>query len=160
MQTKTLIQMQANVVKITSLKIGNVIKIMEKEYADTYKTVYGVVLDMQNNGKETFVTILKYVANYQKIEASIQTYSGTCDLNIFPTTTEEVRKSLHSTIEAIKRKIVDDEKELADKKASLAEAIKFVEGEKSKQLSEASFTEISQTEYENLALGNHTEVME
>lgn len=148
MQTKNLIQMQANVLKVTSLKVGDVIKIIEKEYSDMYKTIYAVVIDMLNNGKETFITVLRYQCGYSKIDASVKTYSGSSDLNIFPATIDEVQKSLSSVVAAIKDKVEEDEKKLIDDKKALSEVIKFVEGEKSKQLTEASFSEISQKEHD------------
>jgi vacuolar-type H+-ATPase subunit I/STV1 len=149
MQTKNLIQMQANVVKVTALKVGDVVKILEKEYSETYKTVYGVVTEMLNNGKESFITILKYTKDYSSVKATIQTYSGTTDLNLFPASPEEVKNELEASIQYISEQIEKKQSEIDNEKDALSKAISFVSGETAKKLTSASFKEVTQSEYEN-----------
>lgn len=148
MQTRNLIQAQANVIKITSLVKGNVIKILEKEYQDTFKTHYGVVIDLLNSGKDSFVTLLTYEKSYGELKAKIVTYSGKTDLNIFPADPQEVKDYFADTIKQVESDVKKKQKELSDLKDGLEKAREFVSGELSQKLLATSFEEISQVEYD------------
>lgn len=148
MQTKNLIQTQANVIKITSLVKGNVVEIIEKEYSDTYKTCYGVVLDLLNSGTKTFIQILKYEKTYNNVKAEIKTYAGTDDLTIFPATIEEVKEFFSESISNLELTIEDEKKKLQEKIEAVKKAKAFANGELSKSLSEPEFFEISQKEFD------------
>lgn len=147
MQTKNLIQTQANVIKITSLVKGSVVKIIEKEYSDSYKTCYGVVLDLLNSGTKTFLQILKYEKSYSEIKGEIKTYSGEDDLTIFPSSPEEVKEFFSEAIDYVSNQIEEDKKKLQEKIEALEKAKMFTNGELSKELSEPGFSEITQEEY-------------
>ncbi len=147
MQTKNIIQTQANVIKITSLVKGNAVKIIEKEYGDTYKTSYGVVLDLLNSGTKTFIQILKYEKRYNDVKAEIKTYSGEDDLTIFPASQDEVKDFFDNSIARIEESIEEDKKKLQEKIEAVAKAKAFVSGELSKTLSEPEFKEMSQQEF-------------
>lgn len=147
MQTRNIIQTQANVIKITSLVKGNVVKIIEKEYSDTYKTCYGVVLDLLNSGTKTFLQILKYEKSYNDVKGEIKTYSGEDDLTIFPSSPEEVKEFFSGAIDSVSNQIEEDKKKLQEKIDALEKAKKFTTGELSKELSEPGFNEMTQEEY-------------
>lgn len=147
MQTKNIIQTQANVIKITSLVKGNVVKILEKEYGDTYKTCYGVVLDLLNTGTKTFIQILKYEKSYSDVKAEIKTFSGNDDLTLFPATIEEVKDFFSGAISKLESDIEEDKKKLQDKIEATEKAKAFASGELSKSLSEPEFSEMTQTEF-------------
>lgn len=148
MQTKNIIQTQANVIKITSLVKGNVVKIIEKEYSDTYKTCYGVVLDLLNSGTKTFIEILKYEKSYGDIKAEIKTYSGTDDLTLFPATVEDVKAFFSDIIEKLEADINQEKTKLQEKIEAVEKAKKFASGELSKTLSEPEFTDMPQKEFD------------
>lgn len=147
MQTKNIIQTQANVIKITSLVKGNVVKIIEKEYGDTYKTMYGVVLDLMNSGTKTFIQILKYDKTYGSVKAEIKTYGGEDDLTVFPASIEEITGFFGDVIKNLKEQIEEDKKKLQEKIESTEKAEQFASGELSKSLSEPEFSEMSQAEF-------------
>jgi predicted nucleic acid-binding Zn-ribbon protein len=111
------------------------------------KVSFGVVLDLLNSGKDSFVTLLVYEKTYGEIKPKIITYSGKTDLNIFPATIEEVQSNLESTIQHLERKIEEKKKELSELVSGFEKAKEFVGGELSRKLSETSFEEMSQVEY-------------
>lgn len=147
MQTRNIIQSQANVIKITSLVKGNVVKIIEKEYSDSYKTCYGVVLDLLNSGTKTFLQILKYEKSYNEIKGEIKTYSGEDDLTIFPSSPEEVKEFFSGSLFSVEKSIEEDKKKLQEKIEALEKAKMFASGQLSKTLSEPEFSEITQVEF-------------
>ena len=62
MQTKNIIQTVANVIKITSLKKGDVVKMIESGYSSP-ESYFAVVLDLLNDGENTYIELLKYKKN-------------------------------------------------------------------------------------------------
>ena len=147
MQTQNLIQTQANVIKITSLKQGDVVKILEPDYANTYHTFFGVVIDMLNSGEKQFIQIAMYSKVYDSFETKIKTYSGNVDLTIFPATIMEVEEHFKDAVMVMERDIVKAQKELNEKINGLNIAKQFISGEMSKKLTECSFRELTQIEY-------------
>jgi hypothetical protein len=146
MKTKNLIQASANVLKITSLAVGDVVKQVETSSYDA-GIYYGVVTDMLNDGENAFIQITRYKPGYGDIEAQIKLFKGGDDLNIFPATIAEVKEHLGEAIESLAKNIEKDERALNNKKTALKNAIDFVSQETSKKLSEVSYREMSQVEY-------------
>jgi hypothetical protein len=146
MQTKTMIQAQANVIKITSLKKGDVVKMIEKEYS-SHDVYYGVVLDLLNSGNECFIQILRYKRSYSQIDGQIKTYSGKEEMALFPATVEEVKDHFKEAVEYAKRSVKKKQEELMQEEKALATALEFTTGELAKSLHDASFTEMTQVEF-------------
>ena len=149
MQTKNLIQMTANVVKITNLKKGDLIKMIEKEYSGC-KTCYGIVLDLLNDGKSSFIEILKYDKSYNEIKACIKTYSGDDDISIFPAKLEELKSDMGDIIKSLSDGIEDNKKELLVKINALKKVKEFASGEMQRKIQEVEYREMTQEEYNNL----------
>lgn len=133
MQAKNLIQASANVIRITNLSIGDVIKMVDVDYSSP-EIYFGVVIDLLNDGNNSFVQIMRYKKSYLAIDCDIKTYEGNKDINIFPTTVEEVKEHLSETIKMFERDVAQKERELNEKKYALQNAKDFVNLEKSKQL--------------------------
>jgi hypothetical protein len=148
MQTKNIIQSQANVIKITSLKKGDTLKLIKKEYSDSYSTYYGVVLDLLNSGTKSFIQILEYEKSYGEVKTKIKTYSGEDDLTVFPATPDEVKDYMSGTVEYLEDEIEKTKKQLQEKIESLEKAKEFMSGELSKKLSTPEYSEITQSEFE------------
>jgi hypothetical protein len=91
MQTKNLIQSTANIIKITNLKKGDVIKQIDKDYS-SHTIYYGVVVDLLSSGERSFITILRYENRYNDLRAEIKTYGGDEDLNLFPAQPDEINR--------------------------------------------------------------------
>lgn len=143
MQTRNLIQSQANVIRITSLQKGNVVKIINEGYSEP-ELLYGVVLDLFNDGTKTFIQMLQYKAGYQEVKSEIKLYAGDKELIIFPAELNEVQEYFNSAIESIKRSIENKEEELAKSKLGLKNALEFTSGEMAKRLTLVSFEEIKE----------------
>ena len=146
MKTQNLVQLNADVVRITSLTKGDVVKIINTDYNAPRKS-FAVVLDLLNDGVNTFVEMLVYKNDYSEIEVDIITYKGDTDISIFPCEITEVEEYLHNAISKMDKKIEEQEINLNKLKISTIKAKEFVSGELSKKLKEVSFTSIPQTEY-------------
>ena len=147
MQTKTLIQAQANVLRVTGLKKGDVVKIVEKAYSSV-EIFYGVVIDLLNSGSKTYIQLLRYKKSYGEFTAEIKTYDGEADLALFPVEVNEVYDHFDSVVKSMDNDLKTQRKELQKKEEALEEIRLFVSGEKTKQLTQASFTEITQEQYD------------
>jgi len=147
MQTKNLIQASTNVVKITRLEKGDVIKIVEDQYSSGPEIFFGVVIDLLNDGEKSFVQIMRYKKSYRAVDCDVKTYSGDKDCTLFPCTVEEVEEHLQDTIKSIRRDIESQERELDTKKLGLKRAEEFVSFETSKKLRATEFKEVTQQEY-------------
>lgn len=147
MLTKQLIQASANVIRITKLVKGDVVKLFkDSNYGDKIK--YAVVLDIVNDGEKTFVQFLVYNKSYSEVKGEILVLSGDDkDYSIFPTSKEELDIDFEQVIESIKRSISDDENKLLDKKEMLRRTEEFLSGEMARKLTTPEFNEMTQAEF-------------
>jgi hypothetical protein len=159
MQTKNIIQTVANVIKITSLKRGDVVKMIDKDYS-SLETKYAVVLDLLNDGENTFIQLLKYSISYRDINAEIKTYKGGDDLSLFPTNKEEVEEYFKRVILSIDNKIEEKKKELQELITSNQKAKEFISGELSKTLSNVEYIEQTQDQYNQSKIEKENKVKE
>lgn len=148
METKSIIQSAANVVRLVNLKKGDIFKIVGDEGFSGDRTHYAVVVNVLNDGENTFIEVLEYEKSYNEVKAEFKIYKGTDNISIFPTKIEEVKGYFSNAIEGLKTEIEESKKELQNKIESLKKAEEFAEGELSKQLSEAEFKEQTQVDYE------------
>tara|TARA_R110000851_G_scaffold314266_1_gene476222 strand:- start:365 stop:859 length:495 start_codon:yes stop_codon:yes gene_type:complete len=148
MKTKTLIQSQANVIKISSLNIGDTIKIVDDSLSYSIDINYGVVIDILNNGEKTFFQILSYKKEYNGVSSSIKTHGGDKDLNIFPASPDEVRDYLEESVKELSDKLEKEKEGLNIKIEALNKTREFLSGDMSKALKSASYTEVTQSEYQ------------
>ena len=148
MQTKNIIQTQANVIKITSLVKGNVVKIIDDSSSYSTDIKYGVVIDLMNDGSKTFLEILEYKKSYGDVSAEIKLYSGDKELNLFPASVDEVKEYFETTLSYISKSIEQDKENLQKKINGFEKAKQFVSGELSKNLLETSFVEMTQADFD------------
>lgn len=146
MQTKTLIQAQANVITITSLSKGNVVKIIDTTYSQP-EIKYAVVLDLMNDGTNSFVELIEYKKSYSKLDAEIKIYEGDTELALFPCEPDEVKEFFGKTIDSLKKDIDNKKEELFKLEESCKKAEEFVSGELQQKLTKASYAEITQDEF-------------
>lgn len=147
MQTKSLIQANANVIKIVNLKKGDVYKRIEERYSNDYEVRYGVVQNIYNDGENTHIETLEYNKSFSDISVNLRVFSGKQDLSIYPVSIEEISEHFESMILKMEKGIVESEEELAKKKKALSDGRKFVSGEMAKELSVIEYKELSQGEY-------------
>lgn len=147
MKTQNVIQTTANVIKITSLKKGDVVKMIESSSYSSPESYYAVVLDMLNDGENTYLELLKYKKSYGDVNAEIKLYKGTDDISLFPTSIEEIKEHFEDCISKIEKGIEDDKEKLQKKIEGLNKAKDFVSGELSKNLTVVEFSEIEQSKF-------------
>ena len=146
METKTLIQSSANILRITDLQKGNTVKVVTKEYS-SHEIMYGVVTDLLNSGKETYIQFLLFKNNYGDVEGNVKVYSGSEDIALFPATIEEVKEHLDGAIERMGKKLEKEKDELNNKIQAFETAKDFVSGQTSSKLLETSFEEITTAQF-------------
>jgi hypothetical protein len=146
METKNLIQTTANVIRITNLKKGDCVKIIDSSYS-TREVKFGVVIDLLNDGKNTFIEMLEYKKNYNDINVDYKVYKGDDDIAIFPTEIGEVEEYLNDSLKAMKNKIKEKNEELEKLNKGYVKAKDFVSGELQKKLTVVDYKEITQKEY-------------
>lgn len=143
MDTQNIIQASANIVRITSLKKGDVYKRVEETSYDT-KMIYGIVMDILNHGDNScYIEALEYTKNYSMVTATVKVLSGKQDIALFPTTPTEVYDYLHGAVAYMAKELEKTEKEVAEKKEALAKATEFVSGETAKKLTAPTWVETS-----------------
>ena len=146
METKTLIQSSAKILRITELQKGNVVKYIDKTYS-TIEAHFGIVTDLYNSGNETFIQMLLFKKSYNDVTGEVKLFNGSADLALFPATIEEVRADMAGALKGLKEKIDTGEKELLNKREAYLAAESFISGELSDQLTEASFETLTTEEY-------------
>jgi len=146
MQTKTLIQSSANILRITDLQKGNTVKVIKKDYSDN-KIFFGVVTDLLNSGESTFIELLLFEKSYNDLKGKVVVYDGKDDIALFPATVEEVETDLSDALKLLARDIEKSEDELLKKKNAYEKASEFVSGKMQKKLQSTSFEEITTRQY-------------
>lgn len=146
MQTKSIIQTSANVIRITNLVRGDIYKRFdEKSYSD--KVVYGVVEGVYNNGEQTYIQAVEYKYSYSTLEANIKVIAGTDEVAIFPATLEDIQEEFSRCEERTKEEIEKKKKELASLEKALEQTQKLVSGELQKELHQTEYKELTQAEF-------------
>ena len=138
MQVKSIIQASANIVKITELVKGNIVKLAEENSYDT-NISYAVVMDILNDGDKVFIEFLKYKKNYSGVDLEQKVISGEKDVHIFPATPEDLTQHVKSIEQAIREEI-SNEREEADKKENALNVL----------LDMVAKQQVSATKYEEL----------
>ena len=147
METKTLIQASAKILRVTELHKGNVVKLVDKEYS-SHEIKYGIVLDLLNSGMETYIQLLLFKKSYGEIAGELKLFKGTTDLALFPATIDEVKEDMGEAIERLGESLLKERKTLDDKFLALAKAKEFVTGKLSQDLTEASFETLTIEEFQ------------
>lgn len=146
MQTKSIVQTSANVIRITNLVRGDIYKRFDtSSYSD--KVVYGVVEGIYNNGDKTFIQAVEYKYSYSAIEANLKVIDGDADVSIFPATLEDIKEEFSRCEENTKRQIEDKREELVKLTKALETTQKLVSGELQKELQSPEYKELTQTEF-------------
>ena len=146
MQTKTLIQSSANILRITDLQKGNTVKIVTKEYSSN-EIMYGVVTDLLNSGEKTYIQLLLFKESYENVKGSVKVYSGDEDIALFPATIEDVKKHLADAVQRMGKKLEEEKHELQNKIEAFETAKDFVNGQTSAKLTETSYEEITTSQF-------------
>ena len=148
MKTQNIIQASCNVIKLVNLKKGDVFKSVKAE-AYSNGITYNIVLELYNDGKNSFIEVLQYEKGYNEVKATNKVFNGTDDISIFPATIEEVGEYFKDALDSIEESIVTDKENLHKKIVACDKAKEFVKGELSKNIQLAEFSEQTQEEYQS-----------
>lgn len=123
MQTSTLIQASADVVRIVSLKTGDVYKRLNDRtsYGTSVEPTlrFGVVTDVLNNGADAAITAIEFDATYNDAKPEVKVFRTGTDVALFAATPDEVIAHLDQVTAAARRAVEEADKELGKKRAVL-----------------------------------------
>lgn len=118
MDVKTLINPSVRAIRVIDLQKGTVYKRIEKDYSDSYKVVYGVVLDILN-GENTFIDVVEVEKSYGSPKFNFKVLGEKSDLNMYPTTKEELTAHFDGVEESIVRDIESKKEDVSKAEAGL-----------------------------------------
>ena len=119
MDVKTLINPSVKAIRVIDLQKGTVYKRIVKDYSDKYEVKYGVVLDIMN-GDKTFIDVVEVKKGYGDVKFDFTVLGEKSDLNMYPTTKEELAEHFKGVEESIKESIAKAKDEVAAKEKGLA----------------------------------------
>ncbi len=134
-------------IRITSLRKGDVVKLVKSTSYEN-EVRYAVVIDLLNDGTNTFIEMLEYKKNYNNIDVELKVYKGTDDVSIFPTDQSEVEEYFNEMLKRLEKNISDKREELQKMINGLEKAKEFTSGELSKKLTTPAYAEESQPEFD------------
>lgn len=146
MQTQSIVQSSANVVRIVNLRVGDIYKRYSDSSYDN-SCFYGIVKSIDNNGEQTFIHAVEYKKSYSSMDASVYIMRGDKDVAIFPATLEEFQDEFKSVLDSTKKEIEKLEKQIADKETLLADTQNLIEGTFLQELKAAEYREMPQAEF-------------
>ncbi|HET8661094.1 MAG TPA: hypothetical protein VFM55_19115 [Micromonosporaceae bacterium] len=123
MQTSTLIQASADVVRIVSLKTGDVYKRLNDRtnYGTAVEPTlrFGVVTDVLNNGTDAAITAIEFDATYNDAKPEVKVFRTGTDVALFAAKPDEVIAHLDQVTASARRAVEEANKELGKKRAVL-----------------------------------------
>lgn len=150
MQTQSIVQSSANVIRIVSLRVGDIYKRYSDSSYDN-SCFYGIVKSIDNNGQQTFIHAIEYKKSYSEMAASVYIMRGDKDVSIFPTTLEEFKNEFKSVLDSTSKEIEKLEKQIKDKQILLVDTQKLIDGTFLIELQTPEYREMSQSDF-NLKL--------
>jgi hypothetical protein len=150
MNTKTLVQTSANVVRINNISAGNLYKRFDLESSyDSDKTIFGIVNAIHNDGENTIIEATEYKTSYSGIEVSNKNITSKKDVVMFPCTLEEFNLEFGKAKKRMLKDIEEYQEKIEDKQKQINNLDLLISGEKQKTLSVASYKEMTQEQYKN-----------
>lgn len=147
MDVKTIINPSVRAIRVVDLQKGSVYKRVVNEYSDNYKVKFGVVLDIMN-GEETFIQVVEVTQTYGTPKLEFDIIGAKSDLNIYPTTKEELAEAFGNVEENANRQLEQKREELAKEEKAL---------ETFKELVSSNFAKITDTSFVPLQSGEIVE---
>jgi hypothetical protein len=107
MEVKNLVRGTAQVITITELAVGDVVKMVEEGSYDAPKMKFGVVTDVLNNGEESVIELTFVGKSYATpaIESRIITHSNQSKFQIYPATPHAFRDHCKQCVGAMEEEI-------------------------------------------------------
>ena len=148
MQTKSIVQASANVIRVTNLPRGDIYKrFNDSSYSKDVKL--GIVRNIYNDGESTYVEAVKYKKSYRDLEASIYVIRGDNDVSIFSATIEEIQEEFSDAdAEAgIIKSIADKSEEVRKLEQALETTQQLINGKLQQKPQTPTFKEVTQAEF-------------
>jgi hypothetical protein len=117
MNVRNLVQTTATIIKITELKKGNIVKLIEEKYSEPVIN-FAVVTDILSNGDKTYVELVTYRKDYGEVKLEYKLLSADKDVTLFPATKDDLLGHFETIKMEIQKEIQSEEDKLAKKKAS------------------------------------------
>lgn len=116
MKTQTLVQDGAQIVRVVTLRKGDVYKRLTRAtYAGSSdELLFGYVTDVMNNGETVAVTAIELKVEYSTVTVTQKVFAGDADVTLFPATPEEFELFRQDVIKTMDRRVTDAEKALDD----------------------------------------------
>lgn len=146
MQVKQAIQASANVIRVTSVSVGDVYKRFDDGYDD--RVYYGVVQAVHNDGETAIIEALEYSYRYSSLDINLKVLRGDKDYKLFPSSPEELNVELDDVISRKNKDIEEKTEEISTLAKEIEEIAKLMSGEKLKDLKAMSYKELTQSQYE------------
>lgn len=119
MQTKTLVDPSVEIVRVVSLRPGDVYKRLIVEAYGTDRLAFGVVQDVVSNGEQVAVTAIEAEVQYGAADPKIRVFKADDDLHLFPATADEVTLHFAEVRKIAERKVEEAQKAVTEKEAVL-----------------------------------------
>lgn len=146
MQTQSIVQSSANVIRIVNLKVGDIYKRYNDSSYDS-SFFFGIVKSIDNNGEKTFIHAVEFKKSYGTISASIYIIRGDKDVDIFPANLEDFKDEFNSVLDSTAKEIEKLEKQIIEKKEIIKDAQDLIDGTFCTVLTTPEFRELPQQEF-------------
>lgn len=138
----TYVQATADVVRVVSLKPGDVYKRLNEGYGEP-KMSLGIVTAVLNNGERTAITAVEYEATYTGVDAKAKTFTDKTDVAIFPAHPDEITSHVSDLLRTAHNAVARAERDLHDRREALTQAERVVEMFEAKSLTAAATEAVS-----------------
>lgn len=146
MNTKNIIQASANVIRITSVKVGDIYKRFDDQYDYTY---FGIVKNVWNDGVSAIIESVEYRYSYSSIDVQYKTLKGTKDYTIFPATLEDLQNEFAGCISKKQKEIQEYKEKIITNEKLIIDTQKLLSGEMQKELNPIAYKTLTQAEFDN-----------
>lgn len=103
MKINQLVQTNADIITIVSVKRGDVYKRLEQSAYSADKLLFGVVTDVLANGETSVITALEVTAGYADVTIEEKVFAGGGDVQLYPANPEEFIEHRARMFEAAER---------------------------------------------------------
>ncbi len=125
METRQLIESSATITTIVTLRRNDLYRRIEKPSYGAEKIVFGVVVDVENNGEEVLVSAIEFPSEFSgsSFDPVLKWFGKDADMRVFPTTPLEFEMALDTACDKAQAAI-DLERRTTDRKQEVLEKAK------------------------------------
>lgn len=103
MKINQLIQTNADIITVLTVKRGDIYKRLDEPSYGSAKLLFGVVTDVLANGERSTVTALEVTAGYNSVEVTEKVFAGEGDVQLYPAALEDFETYRDTMIAAAQR---------------------------------------------------------